>query len=189
MACGNEMPGEMEILLLCTSLKSQILVHTDECILEYGKEYDGKINVKYSKINERCGHYDALIESSEFAVIPEMISAMPSTSGEQKKARAGNRQRSQILTSSPYENGLSGSVNSKKARLSKCKKSANTKCKRPASKSKVTDIDDDIAEWCCGLCGEQRKEAIIQCNKCGQWVHELCADASPIESYTCDSAA
>lgn len=41
--------------------------------------------------------------------------------------------------------------------------------------------------WLCQLCEENREENMIQCIKCKNWVHDLCAGVeSKIKKYICD---
>lgn len=118
----------------------------------------------------------------------KQISPLPQITKQGKRLSKG-AQKAEILTSSPYKSNLEEKRKAVAKKLEKFKRklslsidtvqpsSSGNLQKKSRKKTCQRKIESSKSEesWYCFICGEDRKEDMVQCQKCNTWVHEKCA--------------
>ncbi|CAH0557524.1 unnamed protein product [Brassicogethes aeneus] len=130
----------------------------------------------------------------------EQISPLPKVCKKMGERAQKGAQKVAVLTESPYKNALEEKYAikakkedrkrakeiSKKGIFQEEKSKQKTKTTKPSKKNEVL-IEINADEWFCVICQEGIIEDMIQCTKCGEWAHEMCADLTrPKSDYVCD---
>lgn len=102
----------------------------------------------------------------------------------------------EILTSTPYKDALETkkvkkeeSEQRKQNKINASKKldflTNEKNCPKMKKNIKKTKSND---QWYCKICEEVKEEGMIQCLKCHEWCHEICAGVKPTQKqYLCPS--
>ena len=206
MAASAEMAGELEIKLMAASLQTNIQVHINSGIRFYEDQYkDRVIQVLYTNINERAGHYDAVL----FTGTPYVVSGSSGVSAADISVSIPTTAEPPVVatqssapTSSRYEVSaemLSRIPNLKKRKVNSCTTQSELLKSSPYLKRKEADkrqkdqkicqkrlMPEETGEtWYCIICGEDRMEDMVKCSKCGTYIHESCAGGMN-PKFTCD---
>ena len=120
----------------------------------------------------------------------EVISPIPSPSG--IKSDKSKAQTSKVLTDSPHKNLLlANKQKQKKGQKRQGKKlnfgKTNKRTSMPTAADEV-EVEINVNDWTCMLCGESVLADMVRCHKCEKWAHESCADYSAEcgSNYVCD---
>ena len=189
--------GELEIDNTAKHIRKTIFVLNEsfETIRVYNDVFDrletSCIFVRYSNIGKDIGHYEPVISVSDPDQQQDHVGEIPNPLGlptPQKvttQKRSSRCQQPEIITSSPYKKKLSEKQNTAKTKPNK-KHTPRIRAVKAKQTGSTQRKSEDIESWYCFVCGEERKESMVQCTKCTSWVHQKCADSSRIDNYICD---
>ena len=111
---------------------------------------------------------------SETFVTPEMISQGSRKFTTKVSGRARHKERSELLTSSPYRDNLKQMV-LKKTKRGKSSKNVSKPVRKIKTGKKRQHNRTDLGNWYCPICDDETMEDMIRCTACSVWVHTACA--------------
>ena len=118
----------------------------------------------------------------------KQISPLPEVTVKQGKRLSKGAQKAEVLTSTPYKRQLEERREATTKKLEKFKRKLSASFEtsetqnniKPERKSRKKVCQNkvgsqkNVESWFCFICGEDRKEDMVQCQKCRKWAHEEC---------------
>lgn len=124
------------------------------------------------------------------------VDLFPIPKRQEAQKRKSKKQKSQIITSSPFKDQLiAGEVKKRQAEEDRCKKLAkkfkkNFSSSTPKAKPAIDQPSTSTGKIACPACEEEYtdppEEDWIQCFKCQEWWHDACSNYEGGSNFVCD---